>query len=177
VLLRAIVEPINTEIRSVYNSHIVEVYMNNFIVLARPHPFVVGEMATFLAEMNIGVRKLNHLDELSEALVNAKAAVISTAVTSPIGEDAPTVYAKVRELNANIPIVFAGLLPLERTHKMIEHMMKNEPAPHGLVGIHEQIGTPRLNSSGTALYFHKEDLSQESQRKLASKLLKQHCRL
>ncbi|KPQ02059.1 MAG: hypothetical protein HLUCCO02_05185 [Idiomarinaceae bacterium HL-53] len=167
----------NTEIRLVYNSLIVGVYMNDFIVLARPHPFVVGEMATFLAEMNVGVRKLNHLDELSEVLVNAKAAVISTAVTSPIGEDAPTVYAKIRELNANIPIVFAGLLPLERTYKMIEHMMKNEPTPHGLVGIHERVGNPKLNSSGTALYFHKEDLLQLEYRKMASKLLKQHCGL
>lgn len=80
------------------------------VLLARPHAFIVDEMRPFLVESGYTPVKVATLDEFKSALSpGASGAVISTAVSSSIGADAATVFARLHEVVPQLPVMFAGL--------------------------------------------------------------------
>lgn len=151
--------------------------MTNTVVLARPHPFVVGEMAQFLAELKVTPKRAESLDDIAPMLTGAKGVVISTAVTSTIPEDAEAVYEHVRSLNPTVPIIFAGLLPLERSIKSLLHIQRHEPSATGVAGSLTEHGTPRFGTAGTFVYFSKDDLNQADTRAAAISIVRKHFKL
>ncbi|MCH8536995.1 MAG: hypothetical protein LAT66_04400 [Alkalimonas sp.] len=145
------------------------------ILLARPHPFIVSEMAPFLQDQGHSFSKLTQLDALNEQLSQAKAAVISLALSSPLAHTAEEVVTAIRQKNARLPLVFASLLPLDRVQKNILQLLEQHHPAASVVSATSTLGSGRPGQPDTALYFSKDDLNNPDSRRQFAQLLKQHA--
>ncbi|WP_372625283.1 hypothetical protein [Arsukibacterium sp.] len=146
------------------------------ILLARPHPFIVSEMAPFLQQQGFGFNRLLNLDSLNDELAKADATVISLAITSPLPQSAEELLAAIRHLKPTMPIVFASLLPLERVQNSILRLMQAYHQPVAIASAEQMLGAAQPGKPATALYFCKEDLADTVKRDAFAKLLKLHAK-
>lgn len=80
------------------------------VLLTRPHAIVVGEMKPLLLESGYTPVEVSSPDDPQSALTRpANSAVISMPVSSSIGADAVTVFARLREGGSSLPGMFAGM--------------------------------------------------------------------
>ena len=146
------------------------------ILLARPHPFIVSEMAPFLQQQGFSFNRLSQLDALNDELAKADVAVISLALSSPLPQSAEEMLLAIRQLKPSLPVVFASLLPLERVQKTILHLMQQHHAAAAIAAAGQVIGSAQPGQAGTALYFCKDDLADAVKRESFAKLLKIHAK-
>ena len=146
------------------------------ILLARPHPFIVSEMAPFLQQQGFSFNRLPQLDALDDELVKADAAVISLALSSPLPQSAEDILAAIRQRQPELPIVFASLLPLERVQKNILHLMQQHHSSAAIAAAGQMVGAAQPGQAATALYFCKDDLADAIKRESFAKLLKVHAK-
>ncbi len=146
------------------------------ILLARPHPFIVSEMAPFLQEQGFSFNRLLTPGELNGELAKADAAVISLAVTSPLPLSAEQLLAAIRQQQPSLPIVFASLLPLEKVQKNILQLMLQYHQTTAIASAGQTVGAAQPGQPATALYFCKDDLADAVKRDMFAKLLKKHAK-
>lgn len=146
------------------------------ILLARPHPFIVSEMAPFLQEQGFSFSRLPQLDALDTELAKADVAVISLALSSPLPQTPEALLAAIWQRNPRMPVVFASLLPLGRVQKNILHLMQQHHSTVAIASAGEMVGSALPGQAATALYFCKDDLSDAIKRDAFAKLLKRHAK-
>lgn len=146
------------------------------ILLARPHPFIVSEMAPFLQEQGFSFSRLTQPDALGAELAHAKVAVISLALSSPLPQTPEELMAAIWQLDPRMPVVLASLLPLARVQKNILSLMQQHHPSPAIAAAGEMIGAAQPGQASTALYFCKDDLSDAAKRDAFAKLLKLHAK-
>lgn len=143
------------------------------ILLARPHAFIVNQMRPFLVDagyVGVGARDLDHLRaELGSSL---KGAIISTAVTSTVDADAAAVLRLVREMQPNLPVVFAGMADAATMRSTAERAVKGlVPSPVFAGPADYRAG---MNRSTSFLILRKDDLLNAVSIELATRALRSH---
>lgn len=94
------------------------------VVLARPHPTIVGEMAPFFKALGIRVGQITHLSELeNEVTADTDAVVISLAVTSVVHASVERVLGEVMRLNPSVTLIFSSELPLQKKRKNLSYLL------------------------------------------------------
>lgn len=145
--------------------------MTTTVLLARPHPFIVSDMKPLLAQAGFSVSRPETVADIAPLARQSTAAVISLAVTSPLNASPEEVFRLVRQAR----LVFASLLPFERTVESIKHLAKAEGVNLQVVGINASAQEEALLGKPDAcLYFSKEDLSSPQHRERALKLIARH---
>jgi len=149
--------------------------MTTTVLLARPHPFIVSDMKPLLAQAGFSVSRPEAVADIAPLARQSTAAVISLAVTSPLNASAEEVFRLVREASPKTRLVFASLLPFERTVESIKHLAKAEGVNLQVVGLNASAQEEALlGKPDTCLYFSKEDLSSPQHRERALKLIARH---
>ncbi|MCI0492776.1 MAG: hypothetical protein L0Z07_07550 [Planctomycetes bacterium] len=146
-----------------------------FVLLARPHPFIVADMKPMLEQSGFTATALQKMADLSALARKSSGAVISLALTSPISETPESVFAKLRRSAPEIPVLFAGLPPLAKVSSKLAHLAKEAGIDAAILEIaaeHEnsaQLGAPR-----TFLYVSAEDFSSGERKSLAARIIARH---
>jgi hypothetical protein len=129
------------------------------VLLARPHAFIVNEMRPFLVTAGFAPVRIDGMEQLDQELrLPAQGAIISTAVTSPLGADAATVFRKIRESNASLPVVFAGMADLATMEAVVMRTVKELHPDARAVGPAGFRLVRPLDRASTFLILRKEDL-------------------
>lgn len=151
--------------------------MSKKIVLARPHPFIVSQMQPFLADLGYSGEKLERLEDLDGSLdSNTRGAVISLAVTSSLGESAEAVFLKLRQLRAQLPVLFVALLDFAQAQRALQQLAGTAGvAQPVLIDVSEaNVRNAMLGKSGAFFYIGRKDLENPARRALAAKMLESH---
>ncbi len=85
--------------------------MNPTILLARPYPFLVDEMKSFLEQGGYSVDKVSP-DGAELDMSGYAGAVIALAAVSELKIAPGEVLNRLRHANPAFPVIFAGLIPL-----------------------------------------------------------------
>ena len=141
------------------------------VLLARPHAFIVDEMKPFLLECGYTPVKVSSLDELQSALAQpANSAVISTALSSSIGADAATVFARLRQTAPSLPVMFAGMADVATIRLTAGRAVAPVVTD---AAFHEAAGWPmRFDRQREFLVLRKEDLTSAESRQRATRALR-----
>lgn len=141
------------------------------VLLARPHAFIVEEMKPFLLECGYMPVKVSSLDELQSALaLPANGAVISTALSSSIGADAATVFARLRQTAPSLPVMFAGMADVATIRLTAGRAVAPVVTD---AAFHEAAGWPmRFDRQREFLVLRKEDLTSAESRQRATRALR-----
>lgn len=141
------------------------------VLLARPHAFIVDEMKPFLLECGYTPVKVSSLDELRSALNQpVNGAVISTAVSSSIGADAATVFARLREGASTVPVMFAGMADVTTIRLTAGRAVGSLVTD---AAFHEAAAWPlRFDRRRDFLVLRKEDLTSAEARQRAARALR-----
>jgi len=128
------------------------------VLLARPSPFIVDSMKEFLKQVSFASDPISTINDLvSRNLNEYRAAIISTAVNSPIQESYADVYAILREKAPDLPIIFATLGNVDN---MSQYIVRTVEAVTG--GKAELIRADRPREAGEApekvFLIHKENI-------------------
>lgn len=149
--------------------------MSNIIILARPHPFIVSEMKPMLEQTGYTATKLEDINDLPDLLGPAQGAIISLAITSAITETAEEVLIKIRACSPDIPVLFAGLLDFDKASGVLENIAKNMGMAATILTLDTAINAHSvLGNANTLLYVSKDDLSDDSRRRLTQDLVRKH---
>jgi len=147
------------------------------VLLARPHPFIVSEMKPFLEKSGFAATALGRLDDLQAAGQGASGVIISLAVSSSVGESAEKVFAEVRRQFPRLPVVFAALLPLEKSSATVTRATSAADGDVKVLGVSpEAERDPGLGKPEVFLYISKDDVASTDRRTLAGKILQRHFR-
>jgi hypothetical protein len=145
------------------------------ILLARPHPFIVGEMSPWLEQAGFGVRKSETLVELSTLVTDADCAVISLAVSSSIGATAEEVLSVLRTLKPGLRIAFAALRSLQQVTPDICRIASAIGISASVVGVDSVSTSARFVGQSTCfVYISKDDLVDPVRKQKARSLLLMH---
>jgi hypothetical protein len=145
------------------------------VLLARPHAFIVDEMKPFLLECGYTPVKVSSIDELASVLADPaqatlNGAVISTAVSSSIGADAATVFARLRERAPNLPVMFAGMADVATIRTTAGRAVGPVLSD---AAFHEAAAWPlRFDRRREFLVLRKEDLTSADARQRAARALR-----
>lgn len=149
--------------------------MGNKILLARPHPLIVAEMAPFLKENGFEVEKILSFDEIKTKVLQADGVVISLALSSIIKETAAEVYKEVRRHNKNIPVVFVSLIEFEKALPILNSISNESGEKNVLIQINfKNVNSPFLGQNTTFVYISKNDLKDDNQRSITSRIIFSH---
>ncbi len=147
------------------------------VLLARPHPFIVGDMIPFLEQDGYKTIKLDKLDDLPAQAGAAAGAIVSLAVTSSIGESAGAVLRRLMMHAPRLPLLFASMLALDQARAGLERIARQAGVPALILGAD---ATPeaaaRLGRQETFLYVSKDDLALPERRASALRLVRRHFR-
>lgn len=138
------------------------------VLLARPHAFIVNEMRPFLVTAGFAPVRIDGLHQLDQEIrTPAQGAIISTAVTSSLGADAATVFRKIRESNASLPVVFAGMADLATMEAVVMRAVRDlQPEARAVGPAGFRLARPQDRAS-TLLILRKEDLQQGAMQEAA----------
>lgn len=128
------------------------------ILLARPHPFIVADMAPLLTQLDFQPVKLESLAHLGEgADVPWRGAIISLAISSSVGASAAEVVHALQARAPALPLAFAGMMPAHMAASTIRRLFEGDPPP--VVDVESQRQRPQtLSGTDTCLYFSKAQL-------------------
>ncbi|MGX5913967.1 hypothetical protein ACR0ST_04480 [Aliidiomarina sp. Khilg15.8] len=144
------------------------------ILLARPHPFIVSEMAPFLQEAGYAVSKLTNSKDLPQFAKTHDAAVISTALVSSISDTAEEIIQQLRQAKPRMPLILAGLLSADQAERGIKKLMKPYAEAVTIYTTQSQSGDARLGQPQSVIYLNKDDFTDASRRAQLMKLFKAH---
>lgn len=148
---------------------------NREILLARPHPFIVAEMAPFLTRLGFAPVRLHSVAELAAATPRAVGAVISLAVGSTVPESAAQVFTALRRHHARMPVLFASLLDFNTARSVLAGLAETTGVGAKLIGAGSADSHDRdLGKPDTFLYLAKSDLETPAQRELVGRMLLRH---
>jgi hypothetical protein len=147
------------------------------VLLARPHPFIVAEMAPFLADAGYRVERAHAPEDLDAPHQDVVGAVVSLALTSEMPLSAEAVLRRLRSRRAGLPIVFAALLRSEHGVRAARLVLQASDEP-GTVLTPAQSSEAHLESQRgqTFLYFGSSDFHDPELRRRASLMLRHHFR-
>ena len=91
--------------------------MSKIVVLARPHPFIATEMRPLLENLGYQTKKPELLVDLDSMGRMAAGAVVSLAISSPIGETAEAVVRRLGAASDKLPLIFTSMLPFEQARQ------------------------------------------------------------
>ncbi|MDE2087798.1 MAG: hypothetical protein KGI63_11245 [Xanthomonadaceae bacterium] len=147
------------------------------ILLARPHPFIVAEMAPLLEALGfepVRLESLAHLDRHGVA-TPWRGAIISLAISSSVGATATEVVRALQTRAPRLPLAFAGMVPTETAGKTIERLFDGQ-APT-VADIDSQRRQPQpLGGTGTCLYFSKAQIGDPGLQAEIRQLMAAHFR-
>lgn len=147
------------------------------VLLARPHPFIVTEMQPLLKQGGFSAVKLERLTDLPVKIKNAKGAVISLALASPIPESPQTVFAKLRQSAPTVPVLFAALLDFSMASRTLEELAKQAGIQATILAMDARTdGSIALGKPSTFLYVSNADLASVERKALVARLIQQHFR-
>ncbi|MCO6179529.1 hypothetical protein [Ciceribacter sp. RN22] len=148
--------------------------MSRQVLLARPHPFIVGEMKPWLEQGGYSVKRPDHVDDLASHARACAGAVISLAVSSSIAASAADVVKIVRQANPSLPILFAALRPYSQIRPEIERLLQGLGIAGAVLGADQGTGSLLPGGSKMFLYVSKDDLSDATRSSTARALLVKH---
>jgi len=148
---------------------------NREILLARPHPFIVAEMAPFLVQLGFTPVRLNSVAELAVAMPRPVGAVIALAVGSTIPESAAQVFTVLRRHHARMPVLFVSLLDFDTARSVLAGLAgKTEVGAKLIAASSIDSHDHDLGKPDTFLYVAKSDLETPEQRELVGQMLLRH---
>ena len=148
--------------------------MSRTILLARPYPFLVDEMKPFLEEDGYHVHKAES-DGSGLDTPGYAGAVIALASLSEVNLDPGEVLARLRAADREMPVVFAGLLPLASYEPTLKRLAERHEIPARPLGIGPgSESDPEPGSPETFVYLQRADLNEPEQRSRALALIRRH---
>lgn len=145
------------------------------VLLARPHPIIVGEMLPMLEKSGYTPLKLEHIADLPRLAQRAHGAVISLAISSSIAETPEEVYLQLRRHAPNTPVVFAALLEFTRAARTLEKIAQRAGIQATILGVDKSSdSSAKLGKPTTFFYVNKEDLASPEYKALAARLIQRH---
>lgn len=151
--------------------------MSKKIVLARPHPFIVSQMQPFLADLGYSGEKLERLEDLDDSLdSNTRGVVISLAVTSSLGDSAEAVFLRLRQLRAQLPVLFVALLDFPQVQRALLKLAEaaGVAQPVLLEVTETNVRNAVLGKSDVFFYIGRKDLEDPVRRATAAQMLERH---
>jgi hypothetical protein len=144
------------------------------VLLARPHPFIVAEMAPFLTQLGYAPVRLHSVEELAAA-PSAAGAVISLAVGSAIPATAADVFAALRRHHPVVPVLFASLLEFDTARGVLAALAEKAGISARIIGVDSgNSGGGDLGKPDTFFYVAKSDFEAPARRKLVGAMLRRH---
>jgi hypothetical protein len=151
--------------------------MSNTVVLARPHPFIATEMRPLLEGLGYQTKKPDHLADLDNMVGGAKGAVVSLALSSPIGESAEAVVRRLGAVSDKLPLIFTSMLPFEQAKQNLGRLAQAIQLSVTLLGVDDAMANAsKLGKRETFVYLSKEDITDPTRRRVTEKLISQHFR-
>lgn len=143
-------------------------HANKRVILARPHPFIVAEMAPFLTELGFAPVRLNSVQELTSLGPAGAGAVISLAVGSTIPESAGDIFSALRRHDARVPVA-ARLQFRARRSCRIGREDRSQRDVH-------RCRFRQIAGSGSRSFFYvtKSDFEAPARRELFGRMLLRH---
>ena len=158
-----------------------EVPMSKSVLLARPHPFLVNEMRPWLESAGYSVVKPEAAADVAQQSKSCSRAVVSLALSSPVGLSAEEVVQILRQQAPSARILFAALLPFDKARPALEKLARlmgttqgGRPAALVDIASTDPIGAAELGRDTTLAYLSKDDLANDARRALAAKHLARH---
>jgi len=129
------------------------------VVLARPHRLIIGPMQNILRRNGfspIAINKGSELNTLEKDQIAA--AVISTAVVSPVSLSYEQVYARVRNAFGSLPVLFATMMDVDIACKVIaRETQKTDACPV------KPLGEAVIGNDTTVAVVSKTELIKDEQ--------------
>jgi len=150
--------------------------MNNQILLARPHPFIVSEMKPFLEQGGLSPLPIKGIRELAGlASTSFSGAIISLAVQSTIDESAEMVFEAIRKQFPYLPVAFAGMLDASMASKAIKRVLPESIGNYHFIAVDKNNErSVELGQPSTFVYIRNSDLSMPDTAKIAARMLQRH---
>ena len=146
------------------------------ILLARPHPFIVAEMAPLLAALGFDPIRLESLAQLEGAgSAPWRGAIISLAISSSVGASAAEVVQALHARAPRLPLAFAGMVPADTAIKTIERLFDGHPPAVANVESQQRQGKP-LGGAETCLYFSKAQIGDPALQPVIRHMMAAHLR-
>lgn len=151
--------------------------MAKTILLARPHPFIATEMRPLLESLGYQIKKPELLADLDSMAHGASGAVVSLAISSPIGETAEAVVRRLGTVSDKLPLIFTSMLPFEQARQNLARLAQTLQMSVSLLGVEDAMAnTSKLGKREVFVYLSKEDIAEPTRRRLTEKLISQHFR-
>ncbi|MEL7799421.1 hypothetical protein [Idiomarina loihiensis] len=140
------------------------------VVLARPHPAIVGNMTPFLKGLGVMIEQVTCLSQLQEKITSTTdAVVISLAVTSTVKASVDRVLGEVISANPGVTLIFSSELPLRKKYKNLNYVLgRYFKITPNITSIENQV---ILNSQANCLYICGNDLKAEKSREALSQII------
>ncbi|MCK7458023.1 hypothetical protein [Idiomarina aminovorans] len=141
------------------------------VVLARPHPDIVGDMAPFLKELGVTVEQVTCLSHVQQKITSTTdAVVVSLAVTSAVKASVDRVLGEVMRANPKVRLIFSSELPLRKKYKNLNYVLGRyfREVPD-IMSVEDPI---TLNSETICLYICGNDLKNTKTREVLSQIIK-----
>ncbi len=148
--------------------------MDQSVLLARPHPFVVSSMAPFLTDAGFASLRLTSMADLPVLASRASGAVISLALVSELAATPGEVFTALRRAAPTLPVIFAALISFERAEPLLSQIARQAGVKASLA----EAGAPdhegALGHPDTFVYLAKEDLEDAARRRQALSVVRRH---
>ncbi|MBI2566588.1 MAG: hypothetical protein HYV63_06110 [Candidatus Schekmanbacteria bacterium] len=145
------------------------------VLIARPHPFIVGDMKPFLESAGYTTVKLPSLSNLRSQTATACGSVVSMAVASSIAASAEDVVAELRQVAPRLPVALAGLLELDQIRSLVERMGARLGSTLVVVGASAgDVNDAVLGTPNAFVYVSRSDLITPDRRAQATRVLQRH---
>ena len=140
------------------------------VLLARPHPSIVGAMSRFLANAGYVPRSLTSLDELAKWNPKDVAAiVVSTSVSSAVQGSFDEVVRQAVTRLPGVPLVFATVVEAEHARRVLSDTLDARGIPVCIHTVGEQSRPASGPENGpAALLLNRHDLEDEAHHRRAA---------
>ena len=151
--------------------------MSKTVVLARPHPFIATEMRPLLEGLGYQTKKPELLADLDSMGRGAAGAVISLAISSPIGETAEAVVRRLGGVSDKLPLIFTSMLPFEQARQNLARLAQSLQMSVTVLGVEDAMANAsKLGKREAFVYLSKEDIAEPARRRLTERVISQHFR-
>ena len=142
-----------------------------YVVLGRPHPFIVDAMKTFLKSAGYTPKPMADESELNSLPLNSvHGLVVSTSMTTNISE----IEQKIRAVKSNLPVLVETLLDAQKAKPLVEPIVKAISSNAKLYSLADYVShQAHLGTADAFLVLNKDELSGEQQ-KQAIRAIQQH---
>lgn len=148
--------------------------MSPTILLARPYPFLVDEMKSFLEQDGYSVDKVSP-DGAELDMSGYAGAVIALAAVSELKIEPGEVLTRLRHADPAIPVVFAGLLPLSSYESTLVCIAEEQGMTARLLGVQPDCeNAPELGQPEGFVYIQRDNLGQDDERGRTLAMLRKH---